>query len=117
MDAAVDCAKVSGMVADPSLAHAPLSTWLAALRAAKESLHHRYGVRSLGVFGSHVRDEARPDNDLDILVEFDSPPTLFEYVRLQNDLSELLGVRADLVMRSALKPDIGEQIPREVVEV
>lgn len=77
----------------------------------------RYGVHSLGVFGSYVRGEAKPGSDLDILVEFATPLTLFEYVRLQNELSDRLGVRVDLVMKSTLKPVLGERILEEVIYV
>jgi predicted nucleotidyltransferase len=71
----------------------------------------------LGVFGSYVRGEATAKSDLDILVEYDRPPSLFQFVRLQRDLSELLGVPVDLVMKSALRPAIGQVILSEVVPV
>jgi predicted nucleotidyltransferase len=74
-------------------------------------------VRALGVFGSFVRGEATADSDLDLLVEFEHSPTLFEFVRLQRHLTELLGVPVDLVMKSALKPAIGQAILSEVVPV
>jgi predicted nucleotidyltransferase len=69
------------------------------------------------VFGSYVRGEATTKSDLDILVEYDRPPSLFQFVRLQRDLSELLGVPVDLVMKSALRPAIGQVILSEVVPV
>ncbi len=87
------------------------------LRRHQAGLRERYAVRSLGLFGSFVRGEATPDSDLDLLVEFDRPPTLFEFVRLQRDLSELLGVPVDLVMKSALRPAIGQAILAELVPV
>ena len=69
------------------------------------------------MFGSYVRGEAKPDSDLDVLVEYSTPPTLFEYVRLQNELSERLGGQVDLVMKSALKPVLGRRILEEVIYV
>jgi predicted nucleotidyltransferase len=95
----------------------PLEYYIAALRAEMAEAVERYGVHSLGVFGSYVRGEAKPGSDLDVLVEFATPPTLFEYVRLQNELSDRLGVRVDLVMKSALKPVLGKQILEEVIYV
>lgn len=77
----------------------------------------RFHVRSLGVFGSYVRHEANTNSDLDILVEFETPPTLFEFVRLQEYLSQVLGLPVDLVMKSALKPNIGREILAEVVPI
>lgn len=87
------------------------------LRRHLPDLRARYGVRSLALFGSVVRGEATPESDLDILVEYEDAPTLFEFVRLRAHLSELLGAPVDLVMRSALKPVIGAAVLAEAVEV
>jgi hypothetical protein len=54
-----------------------------------------------------VRGEQEPESDLDILIEFEEAPSFFEYIRLEDYLSEILGVKVDLVMKSALKPAIG----------
>ena len=80
-------------------------------------LTERYRVKSFGLFGSYVRGEEREGSDLDLLVEFADTPDLFEFVALGRDLSELLGVKVDLVMKRALKPRIGERILEEVVAV
>ena len=87
------------------------------LRSHLAELKERYGVTSLGLFGSYVRGEAGEDGDLDVLVEFGRVPGLFEFVELRIVLSELLGVDVDLVMKRALKPRIGERILREVIQV
>lgn len=96
---------------------APLNELVSVLQGQKARLAKQYRVRALGVFGSYVRGEAQSDSDLDVLVEFSAPPTLFEYVRLQNELSDRLGVRVDLVMKSGLKPVLGERILAEVVYI
>jgi uncharacterized protein len=85
------------------------------LRQHLPSLAHRYNVASLGLFGSYVRQENRPDSDLDVLVTFSETPSLLRLVELENHLSDLLGVKVDLVMRDDLKPQIGRQILAEVV--
>ncbi len=87
------------------------------LRVELPALKAGYGVRSLALFGSVVRGEATETSDLDILVEYEQAPTLFEFVRLKAHLSELLGAPVDLVMRSALKPAIGRTILAEMVPV
>jgi uncharacterized protein len=87
------------------------------LRQHEAEVRARYGVRSLALFGSAVRGEVTADSDLDVLVEFERPPSLFEFVRLQQHLSDLLGMRVDLVMKSALKPAIGKAILAEIVAV
>jgi predicted nucleotidyltransferase len=78
-------------------------------------LRERYQVKRLGIFGSFVRGEQQPDSDLDILVDFEVAPSFFEFMRLENQLQELLGHKVDLVMTRALKPNIGERILHEVV--
>ena len=80
-------------------------------------LVERYQVESLGVFGSYVRQEQRPGSDLDILVTFREPPSLLEFIALENHLPDTLGVKVDLVMKDALKPRIAERILDEVVPV
>jgi len=90
---------------------------MAALREHLPELRERYKVHSLGVFGSWVRGEQRPRSDLDLLVEFDDAPSLFGFVGLEQELSDLLGLKVDLVMRSALKPRIGKHILREVIQI
>lgn len=80
-------------------------------------LAHRYQVESLGVFGSYVRQEQSPESDLDLLVTFHETPGLLRYIELENYLSDLLGVKVDLVMKDALKPHIGKRILEEVMMV
>lgn len=87
------------------------------LRRQLPSLAHRYHVASLGLFGSYVRHENRPDSDLDVLVTFSQAPTLLRLIELENHLGDLLGVKVDLVMREALKPQIGRKVLAEVVPV
>ena len=84
-----------------------------ALQSRLPHLRQTYGVVSLGVFGSYAAGQAGLGSDLDLLVEFDRPPTLFQFVRLERQLSQLLGVKVDLAMKSALKPEIGQRILRQ----
>jgi predicted nucleotidyltransferase len=90
------------------------------LREHLPELRQRYKVKSLGVFGSRVRAEARAESDIDILVEFedqDAPLSLLEFIALKYYLSDLLGLKVDLVEKTALKPCIGRRILQEVVPV
>jgi uncharacterized protein len=86
---------------------------------ANRALLDEFSIKSLSVFGSTVRDEARPESDVDILVEFepDARIGLFEFVRLKNALTELLGVPVDLVTPDALHPGLREDILREAQHV
>lgn len=63
-----------------------------------------------------MRGEQRADSDLDLLVEFDDRPlSLLQVITLEHELSDLLGVKVDLVERHVLRPRIGRQILAEVV--
>lgn len=90
---------------------------LARLRSVYPELRRHHRVRSLSVFGSFARGEHNRRSDLDILIDFDAAPTLFEFVRIERELSQLLGRKVDLVMRSALRPDIGRRIEAECLAV
>lgn len=80
-------------------------------------LAERYNVEMLEVFGSYVRDEQKHDSDLDILITYREDPTLLGFIALENYLSDLLGVKVDLVMKDSLKPKIGQRILREAIPV
>jgi predicted nucleotidyltransferase len=68
------------------------------------------------LFGSYVRGTARPRSDLDLLVEFDDRPlTLIQFVMLEQELSDQLGVRVDLIEKKALKPALRDQILQEAI--
>jgi len=73
------------------------------------------GVRDLFLFGSVARGEARVDSDVDLLVEFDRAVGLFQFFRVQQRLSELLGRPVDLVMKDAIKPQLRARILAEAV--
>jgi hypothetical protein len=90
---------------------------LRTLRAELPKLEQGYNIRSLGVFGSIVRGEQQVQSDVDSLVDFKRPPTFFEFIEIEDRLTDLLGTKADLVMRTALKPRIGDRILAEVVDV
>lgn len=87
------------------------------LQTQKSYLAERYGVTEIGIFGSYVHGEQRPDSDLDILIEFERPPriSLIGLVELELYLSELLNTKVDLAIKKNLKPRIGERILQEVV--
>ena len=90
---------------------------LETLRAHRDELRKRFGVKSLAVFGSVARGEARPDSDVDILVEFEGRATFDRYMGLKFFLEDLLGRRVDLVTRKALKPRMRPFVEREAIYV
>jgi predicted nucleotidyltransferase len=87
------------------------------LAQSKPTLVARYGVTTLALFGSTVRDAARVDSDIDILVSFDGPATSERYFGVQFFLEDLLGRPVDLVTDRALRPELRPFIEKEAVHV
>jgi predicted nucleotidyltransferase len=87
------------------------------LREYSPYLKSEYDVESIGIFGSFIRGEQNANSDLDLLVTFLSKPGLFKFISLENYLSDLLGIKVDLVMPSALKKRIGKEIRSEVISI
>ena len=83
--------------------------------AGSRDLLARFGVKELYLFGSAARNEARDDSDIDLLVDFEQPVSLFNFVRLQREIEAVLGRRVDLVTRRALKPQLRDRILSEAV--
>lgn len=75
-----------------------------------------FGVRRLALFGSVARDEAGPESDVDVLVEFDDRPIgLFEFVDLQRYLESILHAPVDLETEDGLKQQLRENILKEAI--
>ena len=89
------------------------------LEELKPVLKNQFKVKSIGIFGSYVRGEEGKGSDLDILVDFEEKAnlSLLDFIRLENYLSEKLGVKVDLVERETLKPRIGKHILGELIEI
>ena len=85
----------------------------AKLREYKPILERQFCVKKIGVFGSYARNEQKDDSDIDILVEF-YRPVGFQFINLKIFLEEILNKKVDLVTPNALKPQIKENILREV---
>ena len=94
-----------------------LEKFKAILREQFPMLTEQYYVASLEIFGSYVRHEEKTTSDLDILVTFSKAPSILKFIRLENHLSDLLGVKVDLVLKDSLKPAIGKRIFEEAEPV
>ena len=85
------------------------------LEAKRNELQHM-AVRSLSLFGSLARGEATDHSDVDLLVEFDRPIGLFQFIRVKQYLQNVLGVdRVDLVMLDALHEELRDDILRDAI--
>ncbi len=83
------------------------------LRELMPVLRERYKVEALEVFGSYVRGEQTKKSDVDLLVTFVSPYSLWELIDLERFLRRKLGVRVDLVPKDGVKPALKERILSE----
>ena len=73
----------------------------------------RHGAHNVRVFGSFARGNARPDSDIDLLVDLEPGRTLLDHVGLWQDLEELLGRRVDVVVDGGLSPHLEKRILAE----
>ena len=102
----------------PSTRERPgLEELLEELRLLLPELRERYSVQTLEVFGSRVRHEGSKESDLDLLATFRDTPDLLEFIRMENEISDRLGLRVDLVMRRSLKPRLRDRILADAVAV
>ncbi len=84
------------------------------LKKYKTLLGEKYKVEKIGVFGSYARGEESRESDIDILVKFYAPIG-WEFIDLKDFLEEILERKVDLVTIKALKPQLKDEILREVV--
>lgn len=85
------------------------------------SLSVRYAIREFSLFGSVLRNDFRPDSDVDVLVDFapDAQISLFDLIQIREELSASIGREVDLVTKGMLSPFFREDVlaQREVVYV
>lgn len=89
------------------------------LKALKQDLKEQYHVEKLGVFGSYASNNANPESDLDLLVEFeDEIPNIYEIKKeLKTLLERKFGMKIDLAREKYLKPFYREEILKQVIYV
>ena len=77
-----------------------------------------FGVKSLALFGSVARDEAGPESDVDILVEFEEPPLTYRrYCDVRFLMEDFLGAKVDLVTVPGIRPEIAANVRRDLLSV
>jgi len=87
------------------------------LKENRSVLVEEYGIAVVGIFGSYVRDEQTPGSDLDLLAEILRPISLLELVGAELYLSDVLGVKVDLIPRRNLREELREAVFKEAVSV
>ncbi|MDK2789711.1 MAG: uncharacterized protein PWP15_218 [Methanothermococcus sp.] len=88
------------------------------LKEHKKELKEKYKVKSMGIFGSYARKEQTESSDIDILIEFYESPDLFEFIELEDYLSNLLGVKVDLISKNGVhNPYVKKSIEEDLTHV
>ncbi|MCH5235203.1 MAG: nucleotidyltransferase domain-containing protein [Muribaculaceae bacterium] len=86
------------------------------IRANKEILKNRFGVKSLSLFGSVARDDDKAESDLDIFVEM--PPKIFIIMEMEDFLQNLLECKIDIVRkREYMNPLLLNEIKRDGIRI
>lgn len=83
----------------------------------KDELRDKYKILEIGIFGSYIRGEQKRKSDIDILVRFDEPVSLLQWVSAENYLSDLLKIKVDMVPKEDVRPELKKRILKEVVYV
>ena len=87
------------------------------LIAHKEEFKEKYGIKEISIFGSYVRNEQKESSDLDVLVEFENPVSLLKIVSFENYLSDILGVKVDVVLKKNIRKELKDFILKEAIPV
>ncbi|RCV64195.1 hypothetical protein C5S53_10085 [Methanophagales archaeon] len=81
------------------------------------SILERYGAKKIAIFGSYAREEASPESDIDILVDFSERKRLLDLVGIEQELSDVLSVKADLLTEKSISPYLIDRIKEEMVVI
>ena len=87
------------------------------LQNHKKEMERRFGVESIGLFGSYARDEAREDSDVDIVVMLNTEHLADAYFGVLHYLEDHLQHKIDLGLESNLRPEIRSRIKEEIIYV
>ena len=81
------------------------------------SILKRYGAKEISIFGSYARGEEKKTSDLDIIVEFSERKSLFDIVGIEQELSEALDIKVDLLTEKSISPYLIDRIKKEMVVI
>ena len=81
----------------------------------RRKIEQKYGVKEIGIFGSYARGDTTETSDVDILVEFRKPVGLLKIMNLQNYLSDILGIKVDIVVKESIREELKDNILKEAI--
>lgn len=74
----------------------------------------KHDATKIAVFGSYIRDEETPNSDIDVIIDFKKPMGLLKFVSIQQDLSDKIGIKVDLVTEDGISPYLIKSIRKEM---
>jgi predicted nucleotidyltransferase len=77
----------------------------------------KFNPKLVGIFGSYARNEQQRESDLDILVDFNDSVNLIELIGLEQELTELLGIKVDLVTLKSVNPSLNDYIQKDLIRI
>jgi hypothetical protein len=83
----------------------------------KQSICENYQITEIAIFGSYARGEETEASDIDILVDYETAPTFIMLVELRDYLTQLFGLKVDIVTKNGLKPRIRDRILGEAIYI
>jgi len=87
------------------------------IRQHRQELEQKYKVKTIAIFGSYVRGEQKRKSDVDILVEFEKSVSLLHIVSLENYLSDILGIKVDVVPKKNIREELRDAILSEAIPI
>jgi predicted nucleotidyltransferase len=87
------------------------------IRDHKALLRDRYNINRIGVFGSYTRGDTHSGSDVDVLVEFSEPISLIQLVSLENYLTDIVGLKVDVVPKDDIRKELKDTILKDAVFV
>jgi uncharacterized protein len=87
------------------------------IRDHKALLRDRYNINRIGVFGSYARGDTHSGSDVDVLVEFSEPISLIQLVSLENYLTDIVGLKVDVVPKDDIRKELKDTILKDAVFV
>lgn len=83
----------------------------------RNELRQEHKIKKMGIFGSYIRGEQKKKSDIDILVEFSGAVSLLDWIGAENYLTDILGIKVDLVPKEDIRPELKKRILKEVVYI
>ncbi|PWR69863.1 nucleotidyltransferase family protein [Methanospirillum stamsii] len=90
---------------------------ISVLKEKRPHLIQKYHITKIGIFGSVIRNEAGPESDIDILVDFSDEASLLDHSGLKIYLEKLFGESVDVVPERAIRPELRTPILSDVMYI